>query len=493
MTSEATPNQTPNDNKLRKNSIGLALLTFMVISAAAPLTGIAGAMPLAMLLGNGAGVPGTFVLMAAVLLVWAVGFVTLARHIKNAGAFYAYSSRALGGRVGGAVSMIALVAYNAMMIGLLGLFGGIASSLFAGFGLSLPWWVWALVATALVGILGFRQVELSAKVLFFLVSLECLVILIVDFTILKAGGAGVMTYNIFDPKLIFSGSFAAAILFVFGSFIGIEATAIYAEEVRDPGRTVPRATYLSIILIAAFYVLTTWLMVVGTGRDQVVAEIGKLPDPTAYFFELAGRYGGGTLASIMGILLVSSIFASVSAMHNFIARYTYVAGREGLLPAFTGVTHSIHKSPHVGSLVQTVLAILGVVLFAVLHLDPILNLFTWIAQVSVLGVLTMMSITSFAVIAFFRKYPLESSTFKTVVAPLLSGLVMAGLAVFVFVTFGPGTGTSAPLSIALPSLIPLAGLIGYAIAGRLAIRDPRRFEQLGSNDWAHTDPVAKPA
>ena len=44
-------------NQLRRNSLGLIAVTFMVISAAAPLTGVAGAMPLAFLLGNGTGIP----------------------------------------------------------------------------------------------------------------------------------------------------------------------------------------------------------------------------------------------------------------------------------------------------------------------------------------------------------------------------------------------------------------------------------------------------
>jgi hypothetical protein len=61
----------------------------LVISAAAPLTGIAGAIPIAMPLGNGAGIPGTFILIALVLAVWAIGFVALARNVRNAGAFYA--------------------------------------------------------------------------------------------------------------------------------------------------------------------------------------------------------------------------------------------------------------------------------------------------------------------------------------------------------------------------------------------------------------------
>ena len=192
----------------------------------------------------------------------------------------------------------------------------------------------------------------------------------------------------------------------------------------------------------------------------------------------------------MGLLLVSSIFASASAMHSFIARYTYVAGREGLLPASLGVTHAKHQSPHMGSLVQTILAVVVVVFFAALGLDPILNLFTWIAQISILGVLAMMSVTSFAVIAYFRQHPDGTSPLKTVVAPLVSGLVMGAICLYVLFTFGGATNTVAPWSIILPGLVPLAALIGYITASGLATKDPKRFAQLGSNQWAVTDAVA---
>lgn len=472
----------PQAHNLKKNAIGLGLLVFLVISAAAPLTGIAGAIPIAMLLGNGAGIPGTFILMSVILAIWALGFVALARRIRNAGAFYAYSARALGGRFGGAIALIAVLAYNAMMVGLLGLLGGAAAGVFGQFGVNLPWWVWSLIATVLIGILGYKEAELSAKVLMVLVALEVLIGLVVAFAILFKGGAGDLTYNILDPSLIFvGGGTVAAILFTFGSFIGIEATAIYAEEVRDADRTVPKATFVAIFLIGLFYSFTTWTMVVGTGVDVLVPAIAALPDPTFYLFSLAERYAGGTVAMVLGLLLVSSVFASAQAMHNFIARYFYVTGREGLLPGFMGITHATHQSPHVGSIVQTVLAVIVVIFFAAMGLDPVLNLFTWIAQVSVLGVLTMMAITSFAVLAYFRKAPDAEPAWRVFLAPLVSGLILAAMATYTLIGFGPATGTVAPLSYILPGLVPLFGVAGYVIAGRLEKSDPQRFANMGAN------------
>jgi Amino acid permease len=43
----------------------------------------------------------------------------------------------------------------------------------------------------------------------------------------------------------------AALMFAFACFVGFESTTLYGEEARNPERTVPRATYVAIGLIAA--------------------------------------------------------------------------------------------------------------------------------------------------------------------------------------------------------------------------------------------------
>ena len=470
-------------NRLRRNSLGLVAVTFMVISAAAPLTGVAGAMPLAFLLGNGTGIPLTFILLTLVMLAFAAGYVAMSRHVINAGAFYAYAARGLGGSWGGAVSIMALVAYNTMQFGLIGLLGGVSAGVFSQFGINLPWWAYSLIAIALVGILGYRQVDLSAKVMVVLVGLEYLIVLIVDFAILGAGGAeGTgLSVNILDFSALTSGSLTAAILFCLGSFIGIEATTIYGEEAKDPERTIPRATYLSILMIGVFFVFTTWLMIAGTGADKLLETIGGLPDPTAHFFILAETYTNPTISMIAGLLLVSSLFAALSAFHNYIARYSYVAGRDGLLPEAFGRTHDAHQSPHIGSVVQTIGALIVLAIFAGLGLDPILNMFTWISQIGTLGVIGMMGITSLSVIAFFSKQG-GGSPLSTRILPAIAGLIMAALFVYIFIHYGDLTGTTGgSLSWLLPSLIPAGGVIGFLLAQRLKSSDPARFAKMGTN------------
>jgi amino acid transporter len=429
-----------------------------------------------------AGIPATFVFITLVMLAFSVGYVAMSRHVSNAGAFYAYAARGLGGGAGGAVSMIAIVAYNAMQVGLLGLLGGVASGVFGEFGIALPWWGWSLIAIALVAVLGYRQVDLSAKVLIVLVALEYLIVLIVAFAILIQGGAAGLSIPFFDWPTITSGSVTLAILLCLGSFIGFEATTIYSEEARDPERTIPRATYLSVLMIGIFFVFVTWLLIAGAGVAELQSGIAALPDPTAFFFELAGRYVGGPVPTIAGLLLVSSLFAAVSAFHNYIARYSYVAGREGLLPAAFGKTHDQHQSPHIGSVTQTITALLVVGYFAWAGLDPVLNLFTWVSQLGTLGVLAMMAITSLAIIAFFRSGQFSASPLATLILPAVSGVIMAGLFVYIFLNFGDLTGTTGgSLGWILPSLIPLAGIVGFLMASRLKSADPAAYARMGQN------------
>jgi amino acid transporter len=244
---------------------------------------------------------------------------------------------------------------------------------------------------------------------------------------------------------------------------------------------VPRATYISVILIGVFYILTSWLMVMGVGVDKLMPTLQGLPDPAMFLFDLSGRYLGGPLTTVMGVLFMTSVFAAVLAFHNAVARYKFVAGREGILPASVGVTHDRFQSPHVGSMIQTALALVVVTVFVVLGLDPVLNLFVWLTQLGTLAVLGLMALTSFAVVAFFASDARGEGAIGTKVLPVVTGLVMAYLFVIIFRDFDTLTGAAGWLGWGLPALVPVFGLIGFGLASALASSDPARFKLLGQS------------
>ena len=241
----------------------------------------------------------------------------------------------------------------------------------------------------------------------------------------------------------------------------------------------PKATYISVLAIGIFYTITSWLMTMGIGVENLLPTLQGMPDPSGFLFMLGETYIGGTLTMIMGVLFMTSIFAAVLAFHNAVARYKFVAGREGLLPDRVGTTHAQHLSPHIGSVIQTVLALVVVTLFVAKGLDPVLNLFVWLSQMGTLGLLGLMALASFAVIAFFMKDALGETSMSTKVFPAISGLILGYLFLIIFRDFGALTGAEGNLSWMLPSLVIVAGVIGIALAAMLKSRDPGRFAELG--------------
>ena len=96
------------EHRLRSGHLGVIAIAFIVVSAAAPLTAMAGGAPVAMLVGNGRGIPFAYLIVSAMLLLFAVGYTAMARHHTSTGAFYAYVARGLGQHAGGAAAWIAL-------------------------------------------------------------------------------------------------------------------------------------------------------------------------------------------------------------------------------------------------------------------------------------------------------------------------------------------------------------------------------------------------
>ena len=63
--------------RLKPDSLGVLGILFFVLSAQAPLTGIAGAVPIAVAIGNGAGTPAAYLAAGLVVLLFSIGFVAM--------------------------------------------------------------------------------------------------------------------------------------------------------------------------------------------------------------------------------------------------------------------------------------------------------------------------------------------------------------------------------------------------------------------------------
>jgi amino acid transporter len=465
----ATPvDERSGNRQLKRGAIGVIGILLFVLSAQAPLTGIGGALPLAVSLGNGAGAPAAYLVVGLVIALFAVGFIAMSRHVTAEGAFYAYISRGLGRRLGTGSALLALWSYNTVQACMYGLYGVIVSSLAeTHLGVAPPWWACALVTMVFIQVLGSLNIELGARFLGLLVAAEMAILLAFALVTLFTGGGpqGLDPGASFSPSALLAGAPGIALTFGIASMFGFESTAIYSAEAKDPARTVPRATYLAVATIALFFAFVSWMVVSSYGADQVAAAAGgalESGDSTVLLFAAISGALGPWAAEVGGVLLATSLLAGILAFHNASNRYVHSLGEGGALP--TAVSRTTRQgAPFVASGLQTVLALVLVMPFAVLGLDPVLTLFAWFSGVAVLGLVVLYLLTSISVVVFFRRTRLDTRPWQTLVAPVLAAVLIAALGGLVLTNFtlliGGSLGTAVPLVLS----VPLVLLIGVAL------------------------------
>ncbi|GAA3948249.1 APC family permease [Actinoplanes auranticolor] len=447
--------QTSVSHALARNRLGPFAIGSAIASSVAPLTVITLVVPLALAATGLLGFPIAILAVAGLLMIYAVGYLAMARHIPNAGAFYAYVAHGLGRPFGVGTSWFALATYNSFQLCCYGAFSAaIGAPLLSDWlGFDVHWFIPAVLAWALVAILGANEVKVAGYMLVVLVVAETALVALYSLAIMLAPGFTFSGAAINVTDL--SGS-ALGVLIVLGatSFAGIEQSVVYIEESKDPKRTIPVATYVTIAVIGAAYALASWVQISAAGPQPVDRASAEGAD--LFFNQAAVMLGQGSI-TLGKILLGTGTFAAMLAFHNAITRYTFALGREGVLPRVLGRT-TIKGAPRNASLAQTGLALVVLIVFAVAGWDPLVQLFYWGSTTGGLGVLLLYTLTSIAVIAFFARERHGESLWQRRIAPLLATvvlLVVAYLAVDNLAgLFGvtPGTGPARIVPLALVAI-----------------------------------------
>lgn len=464
---------------LKKNVLGVSSIFFYVIAAASPFTVVVGLLPIIIGLGNGIGAAGAFVLAAAALLVFAVGYVAMSRHIANAGALYSYVTAGLGKELGLGSAFLTMFSYIAIQAALFGGFGFYLNSLLSShFGIDVSWWLLALLGLILCTALGIQGVHSSARWLGVFMTAELVMIATLVIFSLFRGDVSVSSYSLepFAPHAVFSGAFGISILLAVCAFIGFEGTAIYSEEAKDPRRTIPRATYLSVVFMGVLYAVTAWILVNALGlpvvKDAAAEQGGD------FLFYVSGRFIGGNVATVFQILIVTAMFAAILTFHNNVSRYLFSLGRQQLVWSPLGRTLRSRQTPYVASAVQSGIVAAVIVVAAVAHLDPIVTLFAGIGGIGTIGVILSQTIASVAIFAFFRRTGVDRRPWHTVIAPALATAALTAIIVAALRNLDVLLGVSGSVGLALVSVLLAPLLLGLAYGWRLRVSAPQRYASL---------------
>ena len=457
------PDTTPDSRHRLSGRLGVGAIIFMIMAAAAPLTTVSATTPVAVLIGNGPAYPIMYVLAGIILAFFAVGFTAMTPHVRNTGAFYSYVTDGLGRRWGLAAAFLALLTYSAVQLAVHAFMGVVLHDFVLSIGgPDIVWWVFSALSILVVAVLGYRNIELSGKVLGVVLVAEVLIcVVFAAAVVLKGGGPEGPSTAFLHPDQILSGSPALALMFAVSGFLGFEAAAVYRDEARDPDRTIPRATYGALAVIGCFYALIAWAIISAWG-DTGVVERAQTSSATM-LLDAAHTYIGTFGHEVMQYLLIGSVFAGVLSFHNVIARYIFSLANTHAMPAKAGMSHPKHGSPAVASMTQSISAAVVLGICAICGLDPIAQVFTWLVGVATIGVLILMLGTCIAVIAYFRRSKVDNRIWHTLIAP---GLGCIGLGVTTAITAWnlPLLMGSKPLAVVVAVLLVITLAAGFLVA-----------------------------
>lgn len=439
----------------RKTITTSGMFTFAA-AASAPVIVLLGSIPATYATTSVVAVPLAFLVVGTVVALLSVGYAAMSRHVPHAAVYYAVIGRGLGRPTGVAGGMVALLSYNAIQTCLYGLLGATLSQMFGG-----PWWLWALLVLAFIGVVGVRAVALSTRLLATILVLSFIVLLLFDFAAIAHPANGVLDASGFKITELTKSGVGGAAAYCLAALMGFEAAASFSEEARtrvSPGR----AVFLALGVLVISYAVSAWAMGVAVGPDKVNA-VAADPAIGLPFNVFQSQYGP-LMPPLIRAMLVAALLTSMLALHSIAARYGFAMAREGVLPRVIATTgRGQAGSPIGGSLMQTGVALLVVVGFAAAGADPFTTLFAWFSTLGALGLLTLLVVSALAAMAYLpRRGPDAESLWRRRVAPVLGVVTGAVILVTMIVNVDSmlGVGPDSMLPYIIPALVVVSAVAG---------------------------------
>ena len=332
-------------------------------------------MTTAMVVGNMIG-SGVFLLPASLaavvvvygsgsLLAWvvsgvgamllAVVFATLGRKYPRTGGPYAYAREAFGEFVGFQTAwgywIAAWVGNAAIATAFVGYTTAVWPSLGdtqLGMAFVAVGAVWLLT---LVNVIGVRQGGWVQAVTTILKFVPLALIGVIGLFFIKADHFSTIVPEGLTAgrgALTFLEGITVAIGLTLWAFIGLESATVPAEEVKDPERTIPRATLIGTAATTLIYIVAT-IAVMG------IVPLAALGTSNAPFADAAREIFGGSWATWVGAIGAISAFGALNGWILLTSRISLAAADDGVFPKVFGKVHGTARTPVFGLVIAATL------------------------------------------------------------------------------------------------------------------------------------------
>jgi amino acid transporter len=378
-----------------------------------------------------AGIASPLVIVVAIVAIALLGntLAQFSRAQPSTGGFITFVGKTFGGTSAVTTALLCGAGYIIAISSVLVISGGFLSIMIQYYtGTAIPWIIFSAVFTAAAMFMMFRGVAVSTKLAGFFFGFELLVLLVVSIAALIKNG-GHLSGVPFEPSHITNHFSGLALAFPLGVylFIGWENSAALAEETNNPRRNVPRAVFMSILLMAVTYLILAYSTVSAFHYNITALTSADIPfvnvaHSVATWLTFIAYLAG--LTSTLGVLI---------AAVNSQCRLIFNAGREGLLPHWIGYVHPVRRTP-VNAIITFVAVATGITaVWALGHLIgghtnslSALNFFFESSTMGTILILVVYFLANLALPFYYRKYrPQEFNIIKHIVLPVLGMVAIA--------------------------------------------------------------------
>jgi basic amino acid/polyamine antiporter, APA family len=241
----------------------------------------------------------------------------------------------------------------------------------------------------------------------------------------------------FNPKIAFDfppHAFDFSLGFVFGlgaaarigiyDYLGYYDVCYVGDEVKEPGKTIPRSILTSLLAVAVIYIAMNFSIIgVIPWREFTVTDPSADAPPVASIF--IEKIYGSKIAIIFTIMVLWTSFASVFALMLGYSRIPFAAAQDGCFFKAFGKLHPQKQFPHVSLLLIGGLSIAASFLSLQVIIDALVTMRILVQFIGQIG----------AVILLRRTKPDSARPFKMWLYPLPALVALLGW-IFLFVTSG---------------------------------------------------------
>jgi amino acid transporter len=176
----------------------------------------------------------------------------------------------------------------------------------------------------------------------------------------------------FDFSLGFLLGLGAASRVGIYDYLGYYDICYIGDEVKDPGRVIPRSILISIVAVAAIY-LAINLAIIGVVPWREFVPADAHPEAEFIVSSFMERLYGPEIATVFTFLILWTAFGSVFALLLGYSRIPYAAAQDGYFFAAFGRLHPTKQFPHVSLLVLGLISVVCALLPLGLVIDALIT------------------------------------------------------------------------------------------------------------------------